>query len=288
MTERDAILSDVIALPLLGAAVLFVLWRCRLLSGRFLAAGPRRPVVLLVEDAMIAVMLIFFAWSAASVAVSIFLAGGTLSTRSPMDHAIVVVIGQGAMVPLVGYVIWRVATQKDGLSHFGLRPERPFRDLGLAVVALLAALPMTYGAGVIVALISVTWVEPLPEVGHPVLDAVGRADASMTVIAVLVFGAVIAAPLIEEIVYRGLFQTVLLAQDGVSHRWSVILIASVVFTLVHATLPWQVLPQLFVLSLLLGWLYERTGSLWPSILVHVLFNAFSFVMLGFDSGHSRS
>lgn len=36
---------------------------------------------------------------------------------------------------------------------------------------------------------------------------------------------------------------------------------------------WQGLPGLFVLSLGLGYLYERTGSLWPPIVAHALFNA---------------
>ncbi|MEX2673707.1 MAG: type II CAAX endopeptidase family protein [Phycisphaeraceae bacterium] len=39
------------------------------------------------------------------------------------------------------------------------------------------------------------------------------------------------------------------------------------------SLAWQGLPGLIVLSLGLGYLYERTGSLWPPILVHLLFNA---------------
>ena len=36
---------------------------------------------------------------------------------------------------------------------------------------------------------------------------------------------------------------------------------------------WHALPALFVLSLGLGWLYERTGSLWAVMLMHALFNA---------------
>jgi membrane protease YdiL (CAAX protease family) len=35
---------------------------------------------------------------------------------------------------------------------------------------------------------------------------------------------------------------------------------------------WPILPALFVFALGLGYVYERTGSLWPAIFIHVLFN----------------
>ena len=31
------------------------------------------------------------------------------------------------------------------------------------------------------------------------------------------------------------------------------------------------------IGVLLAWLYYRTGSIWPSIFTHMLFNAFGFV-----------
>ena len=58
--------------------------------------------------------------------------------------------------------------------------------------------------------------------------------------------------------------------------------ASLVFAMIHANFKtgenWQVLPGLFVLALILGWLYERSGSLWPGIVVHIGFNALNVIM----------
>jgi membrane protease YdiL (CAAX protease family) len=42
------------------------------------------------------------------------------------------------------------------------------------------------------------------------------------------------------------------------------------FSILHE--PWSV-PLIFVLSLMLGYLYERTGTLWAPIAVHFVFNA---------------
>jgi membrane protease YdiL (CAAX protease family) len=37
--------------------------------------------------------------------------------------------------------------------------------------------------------------------------------------------------------------------------------------------------QLAVFGVILAWLYERTGSLWPTIAVHALNNALAFAIL---------
>ena len=37
--------------------------------------------------------------------------------------------------------------------------------------------------------------------------------------------------------------------------------------------------QLSIFGLALAWLYERTGSIWPTIAVHALNNAIAFALL---------
>ena len=96
----------------------------------------------------------------------------------------------------------------------------------------------------------------------------------------LLISAVIVAPILEELIYRGLVQTALLELDANKHRWCVVLIASSWFTLIHqGAVTWQAMPALFVLSIFLGWLYERTKSLGPSIVLHMGFNAFNFLWI---------
>ena len=69
---------------------------------------------------------------------------------------------------------------------------------------------------------------------------------------------------------------------GETKRWGVVLVASFVFALIHANTAtwenWQALPGLFVLGLVLGWLYERSGSLWPGIFLHMGFNSLNIAM----------
>jgi membrane protease YdiL (CAAX protease family)/uncharacterized RDD family membrane protein YckC len=89
---------------------------------------------------------------------------------------------------------------------------------------------------------------------------------------------VAAAPLSEEIFFRGFMY------GGLRRRlpmWAAAVIAGAVFGLLHYTGPDSigVVPQLAVLGLLLAWLYERTGSLWPPIILHVANNGLALVVL---------
>lgn len=60
-------------------------------------------------------------------------------------------------------------------------------------------------------------------------------------------------------------------------------ITSLVFALLHLGQGWAPVP-LFFLSLALGWLYQRTHRLLPSVVVHVCLNGCSLLMLRMASG----
>ncbi|MEI6492315.1 MAG: CPBP family intramembrane glutamic endopeptidase [Verrucomicrobiota bacterium] len=88
-----------------------------------------------------------------------------------------------------------------------------------------------------------------------------------------VFGiAVIAAPVTEELIFRGCLYGVLRKSCG---RMMAIAISSVLFALIHGHLP--SLPGLIVLAVGLALVYERCGSLWAPVSMHAAFNALTIV-----------
>jgi len=87
--------------------------------------------------------------------------------------------------------------------------------------------------------------------------------------AIPIFFGCVAAPLLEEMLFRGVMLRSFLAQYS---RKQAILWSSLIFGLAHLN-AYQFVTA-FVLGLVLGWLYERTHSLWPSIILHAAFNAF--------------
>lgn len=86
----------------------------------------------------------------------------------------------------------------------------------------------------------------------------------------LVMYAVLPA-LVEELVFRGWFLAAL--QPGGERR--ALVLSALLFGLAHGNL--TQMPFAFLLGLLFGWLYLRTGRLWPSVIVHFLNNSLSVV-----------
>lgn len=86
------------------------------------------------------------------------------------------------------------------------------------------------------------------------------------------------APLSEELVLRGAVLRSLLQSSRLS-PWGAIALSAVFFALVHFN-PAQ-MPHAFVIGLLLGWMYYRTGSILPGVAFHWVNNTVAYVMYNF-------
>jgi len=86
--------------------------------------------------------------------------------------------------------------------------------------------------------------------------------------------AVVVAPLVEEMLFRGILLPVLMKKIGLG---AAVVVSSILFALIHQHLP-SLIP-LFVLSIALSLLYVYSGSLWGAIVLHALFNGISICIL---------
>ena len=92
---------------------------------------------------------------------------------------------------------------------------------------------------------------------------------------------VVVAPILEEILFRGILQESLTRKYG---PWRGILIASAIFGIVHG-IPQQALNAFFV-GAMIGFIYYKTQSLIPCILIHALNNAVAYLALA--TGHGNA
>jgi membrane protease YdiL (CAAX protease family) len=92
--------------------------------------------------------------------------------------------------------------------------------------------------------------------------------------AVLIFVVVIAAPIAEEIVFRGVLLPSLAAHTGEGRA---IAVSALVFAAMHLNM-FSFVPILLV-GWVLAWLYLRSGSLWVAIIGHSAFNAFGVAVV---------
>ena len=88
------------------------------------------------------------------------------------------------------------------------------------------------------------------------------------------FLIIIVAPIIEEIVFRGLFYKTL--KNFIPFVQATI-ISSLIFAIIHENI--LSLTILFLLSLYLTWIYERTNSILYSILTHSIFNFLNLLLI---------
>lgn len=87
------------------------------------------------------------------------------------------------------------------------------------------------------------------------------------------FAIAVAAPVVEELLFRGLLQNALARFVPI---WGAILLSSLVFAAVHGQ-PYAI-PGLMSLSIAFGYLYHRTGSLRTNIILHMLNNAAALLL----------
>lgn len=101
-------------------------------------------------------------------------------------------------------------------------------------------------------------------------------EASSNIAAGTVLGVVsvaVVAPIVEEFIFRGLIMTRL---SRVMSGWLAVLLSAAVFGLCHGELVWFC--YAFVLGAFFGLIDLRAGSILPSILGHVMFNAIGQMM----------
>lgn len=83
------------------------------------------------------------------------------------------------------------------------------------------------------------------------------------------------APLSEEIVFRGTILKSLLTSSKLS-AWGAIALSALMFAIIHMN-PAQ-MPHAFVIGLLLGWMYWRTGSILPGMAYHWANNSVAYII----------
>ena len=90
----------------------------------------------------------------------------------------------------------------------------------------------------------------------------------------LILGVVIMAAFAEEMLFRGFFQGSL---EQITNPPKAILVTAFVFAFVHFN-PWWFV-EILILSIFLGIMVWRSGSLFPCVIVHAVNNALAIVLI---------
>jgi membrane protease YdiL (CAAX protease family) len=99
---------------------------------------------------------------------------------------------------------------------------------------------------------------------------------------VLLIAASVIAPFAEELFFRGFLFGIYRRRQPV---WLAYLVSGVLFTVLHLEPQRMTVPQMaglsvgiFMLAMLLTWLYQHTGSLYPGMIAHAVNNATGLIL----------
>ena len=115
-----------------------------------------------------------------------------------------------------------------------------------------------------------------PEADNDLLRIVRSSRTAVFVLAAL---ATLTAPLVEEVVYRGILYSAFQRTFGVTFA---VVIVTALFALVHFPQYWPSYSTLFLLtllSLILTMVRVRTGNLLPCVILHTIFNGIQSAVL---------
>lgn len=173
----------------------------------------------------------------------------------------------GSVCSLAALVARRA--QPDGWAALGFPPGERSRAALAAFAAYLLCYPLVFGVGVLSARLAEAFGVQLPP--QEVTTALLELDGARLVLALLL--GTLVQPLLEELLFRGFLQPALVGLAGVGGG---IVATSFCFALLHGLTAFA---PIFVLSLVLGAVRQRTGRLDAAWAVHALHNGWMLILL---------
>lgn len=157
------------------------------------------------------------------------------------------------LLTLLILAVFFLLRRKDPLREVGIRAAR-----GQCVCAAGAVTPILYAVVIFVlSLLPEAWMESYMDAA----ESLSQTGVLITVATVAV------APVVEEVIFRGL---ILSRLRNALPGWLAVVLSALIFGVCHGQIVW--ICYAFLLGLVFGLMALRSGSIWPSLLAHVIFN----------------
>ena len=214
--------------------------------------------------AVIGIYLLATVGTSIVVAIIAAISGGAESLAETMSSGPMSVLSYALSMGLtiVGVLIYRKLRRGTGrMFHFSLRGFNPMLILWGFVMVLLT--------GVVIEPV----LELFPDAFLKMIDKMGM-NGGWSILMLVVL-----APVMEEVLFRGILLESVRSKHSAGRA---IVVSALMFGVIHL-IPQQVV-NAFVIGLILGYIYVRTESLWPVIVIHALNNAMAYVIMQWSDG----
>jgi len=179
------------------------------------------------------------------------------------------------------FVILFCKGQKDRASMLAIWKEHDshvpiIKDMGFGILSWIISFPIVLFVGELFDFL-VFLLFGLQQYEQVAVHYLKMSLSSSFLFAIALFVVVIAAPILEELLFRGFLLNFLKRYLG---RMAAILLTSIGFSFFHFSLSQKLgniplVASLFTLALFLGFIYERQRSLFAPIALHMIFNIVS-------------
>ena len=193
-----------------------------------------------------------------------FVIADTTASRVSLDTVYRVLL-----IAMVIAVPWLTIKHRTSLRELGLQRSLSWTDISVSILAFMAYFILS----AVVLYLAVTLI-PIFDINQTQELGVRSSLYGVELIMAFMLFAVV-APISEEIIMRGwLFGK--LKRYHVPF-WINALIGSLLFAVAHGQ--WNVGVDVFVLSMVLSFIREKTGSIWAGVLVHMIKNIIAFYLV---------
>jgi len=234
---------------------------------------PRRNNMPIIMPILVIFSVFFFLFTANQLA--LLLSGNLQKSRQVLSSELSNI---GAGLVSIGAILYIVKMSfARGIKGFGFNIKTIPMDFIFAVLYLIAVLPIMNLVLEAIVFFSEIFFSPDYKIPtHTELQTLAD-NSSIFVRAAIAISTICVVPFLEEMLFRGLFQT-MIRSTLYFHRyagWIAIIMTSVFFAVTHANPShW---PVLFILSMAIGYSYEKSGSLFRPVFIHMLFNASAII-----------
>jgi membrane protease YdiL (CAAX protease family) len=178
---------------------------------------------------------------------------GVGAVRLMPNQETITVLGTFFAIGLAAVIVAVAPLGRDAIPALGLRP-------------VSWKYPVFGALGTLALSVAVSQIGVEPQGVKQVVDVLpGRLGVSLLLLAVL-------APVVEELVFRGLLYGWIAGRWGSLAAW---IVSSLAFAAAHIELAHVIM--VLPLGILFGWLRRRTDSLLPSLFAHIVNNGFALI-----------
>ena len=183
---------------------------------------------------------------------------------------------------LIPSLLFAYFSDPHPLNYVGLKPPSKAIYWGLGILVMLVAVPMVEYIGLVNRDLPFPgetrkWMQSMEDEAARTLQVMlGRTTLTDLMLNVVFIAAF--AGIGEELFFRGIIQRLFIRST--KSAWMGIVIAAFLFSFFHFQF-FGFIPR-FLLGILLGAIYWYSGSLWPAIIAHFVYDAFFITLAYFN------